>query len=436
MYENDVEKVKLNSDLIKDPESEEGVSKKYRYTWKVKEIQNGKEYKYRIRIKEFQLGLSSETNEFNGDISEPTIIVWDEEIDIPYLKLEGRIEDKSDLKYLKVNGVIVDNINKAVSNKWEFAYEGKLSIGDNNFIIDVEDIYGNKTQHIISKKRNYEYANIDRNVPDKNKKVPNRIGIVLGIEDYDNIESAKYANRDAEAVNDYFTKRLGIDKNNIYYLSENTKSLPQTIPIRSLFKTELKEKCNKIRKSFPNVEIIIYYSGHGLPDDEDISNFYLLPKDYNQKYEDTKISFNDDVLSEIKKYIEDDDLLVILLDACFSGKKRGSDELIAYGAKPASLYITIQQAFNNMIMFSSSSGLQKSYSYDRAQHGLFTYSFLRALKEFDTINMKELANYIKTTTETISSIDEENIVEIQQPDVIPPELLERVKTTELGEVNF
>ena len=436
LYENDVEKVKLNADLIKDHESEEGTSKKYRYTWKVKEIQNGKEYQYKIRIKEFQLGLSCETNVFNGDITEPSIAIWNEEIEIPYINLAGRVEDKSDIKYVKVNGIYVDNINKASSKKWEFAYEGKLSIGDNNFIIEVEDIYGNKKQQVISKKRDYEYANIDRNIPVSKKKVPNRIGIILGIEDYDNIESAKYAIGDAEAVKNYFTKRLGIDKNNIYYLSENTKSLPQTIPIRSLFKTELKEKCNKIKKSFQNVEIIIYYSGHGLPDDEDISNFYLLPKDYNQKYEDTKISFSDDVLSELNKYVEDEDILVIVLDACFSGKKRGSDELIAYGAKPASLYITIQQAFNNMIMFSSSSGLQKSYSYDRAQHGLFTYAFLRALKEFDSISIKELANYIKTTTETISGIDEENIVEIQQPDVIPPELLERVTTTELGEVNF
>lgn len=436
LYENDVEKKKLNKGQIKDPESEEGTSKKYRYSWKAKEIQNGKGHKYRIRIKEYQLGFSSETNEFTGDITEPTIKIWENEIEIPYIKLAGRVEDKSDISYIKINGVDVDEINKLKSNKWKFTYYGKLSIGHNTFLIETEDKYGNKTQQTISKKRDYEYADID-NISESRREVSNRIGVVLGIENYDNIESAKYANRDAETVKDYFTKRLGIAENNIFYLSENTKTSPQTIPIKSLFETDLKEKCNHIRKSYENVEIIIYYSGHGLPDEEDNSNFYLLPIDFNQRYKKTKISFNDDVLSEIKKYIQDDDLLVILMDACFSGKKRGSDELIAYlGSKPASLLITIQQAFNNMIMFSSSSGLQRSYSYDRAQHGLFTYAFLRALNEFDTISMKELANYIKTTTETISGIDTENISEIQQPDVIPSELLEKMKTNELGEVKF
>lgn len=436
LFENGIEKRKLNKDIITEWESEEGMCKKYRFTWKVNEIKNGKDYIYRIRVKEFQKGLSSESNEFTGDITEPEIVIWDKEIKDYILELTGKVEDRSHLDFLCINGLDIEKLKKTSSNKWEFSYDGKLSIGDNLFVIEAKDIYDNKTQQNISQKRGYEYLSIDDNVPVAKKMVPNRIGIVIGIEDYNNIEPAKYANRDAKAVYNYFTKRLGIEKNNIYYFSEDTKTNPRTIPIRGLFKEKLGSKVERLKNTYSDIQIVFYYSGHGLPDEEDKSNFYLLPEDYDPDYKETRISFNQDILSPMKKYIEDDDLLVIVLDACFSGKKRGSDELLAYGAKPAALYITIQQAFNNMVVFSSSSGLQKSYSYDRAEHGLFTYTFLRALKEFDKISLKELANYIKTSTETISSIDEEKIMEIQQPDVIPPELLERVKITYLGKIIF
>ena len=436
LFENGIEKRKLNKDIITEWESEEGMYKNYRFTWKINEIKNGNNYQYKIIVKEFQKGLSSESNEFTGDITEPEIFVWDKEIKGAILELTGKVKDINSLSYFKINGLAVENLNKLSPNKWEFSYDGKLNIGDNLFIVEAGDVYDNKIQQNICQKRKYEYLSIDDNVPVAKKKIPNRIGIVLGIENYDNIEPAKYANRDAKAVYNYFTKRLGIEKNNIYYFSEGTKTHPQTIPIKGLFKQKIKNKVQQLKNTYPNVEIVIYYSGHGLPDDEDKSNFFLLPEDYDSDYQESRISFNQDILSQMKKYVEDDDLLVIVLDACFSGKKRGSDEQLAYGAKPATLYITIQQAFNNMVMFSSSSGLQKSYSYDRAKHGLFTYTFLRALKEFESISLKELANYIKTSTETISGIDEENIMEIQQPDVIPPELLERVKTTDFEKIKF
>ena len=435
LYENNKEKCKINDDVIVQTSGKDGNVNRYKYEWYADEINNGKDFTYQIRVKEIQLGLSSETNEFHGDITEPSIRIINAEKQLSMVNIVGEVEDKSGIQMVTVNGSEIEIIQSG-DNTWKFEYDGILAIGDNAFLVEAEDQCANNTSETVNVNRKFEYLNVDRYIPSQSKKNHNRIGIIIGVEDYENIESAKYADNDAQTIYDYFTKRLGIPQSNIFYYSENSKNLPQTIPMKSLFTDDLPAKINDLKRDYRNVEIVLYYSGHGLPDDEDRSNFYLLPKDYNQKYSQTMISFNKDMLYQMNKYIDDDDALIIILDACFSGKMRGSDELIAYGSKPASLYITIQQAFDNMVILSSSSGLQKSYSYDRASHGLFTYTLLRALYDFKSIKLSDLARYVKTTTETISSIESENILEVQQPEVIPPELLDRIHRKGIGDIKF
>jgi hypothetical protein len=138
------------------------------------------------------------------------------------------------------------------------------------------------------------------------------------------------------------------------------------------------------------MELIVYYAGHGLPD-ESTREAYLIPVDVSGSSLKSAIKLNDMYTAFSESPAQ---RVTIFLDACFSGGARDKS-LIAGNRglkiKPKDFYLR-----GNTVVFAASSGDQSSMPYKEKMHGMFTYFLLKKLKETKgEVSYKELSDYLK-----------------------------------------
>jgi len=231
------------------------------------------------------------------------------------------------------------------------------------------------------------------------------IAVVIGIERYRKLPRAEYAYNDAKIVKTYL-KSLGFAERNIKFLSDEEATLSG---INSSIGTWLP---NRIKKES---RVFIYYSGHGSPDPVS-GEAYLMPHDGDPNYlRDTGYS--------LKKLYEslgklDAAEIAVVMDACFSGS--GGRSVLAKGARPAVVVIEDPVlASKNIAVLSSTQGTQISTSFAEKEHGLFTYYFLKAIKDGKK-DLAEIYDYIRPLVE--DDAREQNVE--QSPSLKPgPELV-------------
>ncbi len=66
---------------------------------------------------------------------------------------------------------------------------------------------------------------IEQDIPTFTKPDKNRFGIIIGIQRYQRISPVRYTRRDAQFVQEYFVKILGIPVNNIYTVHDERATL-------------------------------------------------------------------------------------------------------------------------------------------------------------------------------------------------------------------
>ncbi len=149
-----------------------------------------------------------------------------------------------------------------------------------------------------------------------------------------------------------------------------------------------------------SARFIIYYAGHGIPD-EKTGTSYLLPVDGNGSMIETGYS-----LQQFYKQLSDipSSGVTVFMDACFSGSKRG-DGMIA-SARGVAIKAKTQIPQGKMVVFSAAQGDETAYPFKEKEHGLFTYYLLKKLKETKgNVSLEELSSYIteKVSRESIVS---------------------------------
>ena len=150
-----------------------------------------------------------------------------------------------------------------------------------------------------------------------------------------------------------------------------------------------------------NIELIFYYAGHGLPD-EITKEPYIIPIDISGTDIKSAIKLND-IYKQLTEY--NPKKVTVFLDACFSGGGRNQGLLSLRGVKikPESGSLS-----GNIVIFTSSSGLESSGSYKEKQHGIFTYFLLKKIQETKgSVSYKELADYL-TDRVALESVIENN----------------------------
>lgn len=249
-------------------------------------------------------------------------------------------------------------------------------------------------------------SDVDIDIPETGIRNENTFAFIMANENYQDVAKVENALNDGEIFSVYCRKILGIPSENIHFVKDATlNNIKREINL-------LKEiaKAYKGEASF-----IIYYAGHGLPD-EKTQSAYILPVDGYTADMSTCFSLSD-LYADLGALPTNK--IVLFIDACFSGSLRGEGMLasargVAIKAKPG-------RPTGSVVVISSAQGNETAYPYDSENHGLFTYFLLKKLKESKgNVSLGELMDYIH------DNVKKKSIVingKSQTPSAIPSETI-------------
>ena len=223
---------------------------------------------------------------------------------------------------------------------------------------------------------------VDTDIPETNASNPNTFVIIFANEDYKNVASVPFAKNDGTIFQKYCQKTLGIPTNNIHYV-ENATFNDMRIQL-----AWLKDVCDAFEG---NAAVIVYYAGHGIPD-EASKSAYLLPIDGDGRYVQSAYKL-DDMYQKLGAMRARS--VTVFMDACFSGSKR--EEGMLASARGVAIKVKSGQPQGKMVVFSAASGDETAYPNTDEQHGMFTYYLLKKLQDTKgDVTLQELGTYITT----------------------------------------
>ena len=205
---------------------------------------------------------------------------------------------------------------------------------------------------------------------------PKGVALIIGNGDYEDrdVPEVAYAHRDAEAFRGYVLSVLGFDPENIIDVRDATRRMlydalgKRGDPSGSLLWSYLDPDGGS--------EVVVYYSGHGVPGQRD-GRGYLLPVDTDPKAAEDD-GYPIDLLYKNLGSLAEAKSVRVFLDACFSG---GSHEGGLIGsASPVFVKAALpEEAAEKVTSLTAASGKQIASWDDKARHGLFTHHLLDAL---------------------------------------------------------
>lgn len=229
-------------------------------------------------------------------------------------------------------------------------------------------------------------SDVDKNIPINKTKMPYRYALIIGNEDYAKYQkglnsetNVAFARNDATIFKDYAVKTLGVDEMNAHLLLDaTTGEISQKIDLISKLAS----------KSGEQAELIFYYAGHGLPDEETRTP-YIIPVDVTGTNLSSAIKL-EDIYTKLAE--SGAGRVTVFLDACFSGGARDAGLIAARSVKVKAKENLIT---GKLVVFTASSGEQSAMPYEKEQHGMFTYFLLKKLKESKgQISYGALADYL------------------------------------------
>ena len=216
---------------------------------------------------------------------------------------------------------------------------------------------------------------------------PEDYAFVVGIERYQSIPEAQFAERDAAVFRQYAVKRLGVPE-------ENVVSLLGSQATRAGLARYLEEWLprNVSEKS----RLWVYYSGHGAPDPVK-GGAYLVPWDGDPAYLESSAYPLSGFYERLAALPAKEK--IVILDACFSGA--GGRSVLAQGARPL---VTVKESSvpqdPRFFLLAASAQDQITGALQDQGHGVFTYYLLKGLKgaarkgQDGHVSMAELAAYL------------------------------------------
>lgn len=236
-------------------------------------------------------------------------------------------------------------------------------------------------------------SDVDENIPLVKRANDNTVALIIANENYQFVAPVASALHDGEVFAEYCEKTLGIPKTRIRRYSDASLGVVQ----RAM--ADLRNMVGALNASNNNVNVIVYYAGHGMPD-EATKDAFLLPVDGDAQISETCFA-----LSRLYKELDEMNAtnVMVFLDACFSGAQRGEGMLMA--ARGVAIKPKETQPQGNMFVLSATSGQETAMPYKAKNHGMFTYFLLKRLQETEgNVSLVDLKDYLNENVARHSTI--------------------------------
>ncbi|MDR2466349.1 MAG: caspase family protein, partial [Prevotellaceae bacterium] len=226
----------------------------------------------------------------------------------------------------------------------------------------------------------FDTIDVDRHIPVTSVRNDRTFAVIIANEKYQSESLVDFAANDGETFARYCTMTLGLPERNVRYFPNATLN-------------NIRAQINWIGKVAAayrgEANLIVYYAGHGIPDEES-KTAYLLPID----------GYGSDVatgyeLNELYRRLGamPAKSITVFIDACFSGAQRSGQSLVS--ARGVAIKVDRGKPTGNTVVFSAAQGDETAYPYREKKHGLFTYFLLRKLLETGgDATLEDLSEYV------------------------------------------
>ena len=244
--------------------------------------------------------------------------------------------------------------------------------------------------------------NVDTKIYVNDAKDDKTFVVIISNENYKHEESVPFAKNDGEVFKVYCQKTLGIPEDHIRFAPDATLGE---------MNFALYWLGNMLNAYDGEARAIVYYSGHGMPD-ENGKEAYLLPVDgFSQMTEGALSTKN--LYGKLKEMNSRN--IMVFLDACFSGAKRDGKMLAS--SRGVAIRVKNDPVGDNTVVFSAATGDETAYPYKSQKHGLFTYYVLDKMqKSGGYTTLGELSDYVAQQVKRKAVV--ENNGKSQTPTVI------------------
>jgi len=291
----------------------------------------------------------------------------------PTLTLDGRVTGGADGPIT----LLIDGHYVEVAEDGSFSHDGLYVVdGERQVLVTAIDSNGNQISSLVMLERQrvvpepfdaleleLRPLNPTQAAPRPN---PTAVALIIGMEEYRDLPSALFAERDAKAFADYAEHALGVPPSRIRSLIGEDATFGEIQRALQLWLPAM---------VYPeSTDIYIYFAGHGMQDPAQ-EGTYLIPFDGDAQLLDRLALNRDEVLQDLADLNARS--VTVMLDTCFSGQGR-SDELLVAGRPVYSVQTSAVPV--GVTVISAATGQQIAGSLPDQRHGLFSYFMMRGLE--------------------------------------------------------
>jgi hypothetical protein len=228
------------------------------------------------------------------------------------------------------------------------------------------------------------------------KRNKSSLAVIIGNRNYNGrTPTVDFAHNDADAMKHFIINKLGYRSGNVFDLRD--AGVNAISAVLGNEKSHEGDLFNAIRKG--KSDVIVYYSGHGVPGLKD-ERPYLLPVDGDPNSAEITGFSVDTMYANLAKLPARS--VTVFLDACFSGESEKG--MLVSSASGISVTAKLPSSKGQMTVITAAQGNQLASWDPKARHGLFTKHLLDALngeadsKEYGNydgkVSLSEIQNYL------------------------------------------
>lgn len=386
--------------------SEQNVQNEYVRLCKEAEREYIEKYGHRLRINDLKLGKYDPDNEayiIHSDFGDMTVKVpmKNNEAEL-FSSSWNKIQLRAPKFYIRDDKPALSSMTFVTNTGKSYTYnaDDEATYAYTDVIVDFNSIiHGSAARPAAATAQADTRSNpsvitrqsdVDVNIPIVKRPNDNTIALIFANENYQNVSNVASAIHDGTVFEEYCLKTLGIPAHRVKLYKDAT--FVNVLEGLAFLK-------NAVKALNGDVNVIVYYAGHGMPD-EATKDAFLLPVDGNATISETCFSLNRlyDELNSMNT-----NSTMVFLDACFSGAQRGEGMLV--GARGIAIKPKAAAPKGNMFVLSAASGQETAMPYAAKNHGLFTYYLLKKLQESKgNATLKDISDYVTRNVSEQSNV--------------------------------